>query len=125
MEYFDPSPEVQKKKYAFKCHRIKEGEIECCYSVNAIRFVIFNLFNNIIYLKWYSLLKHDGLVIILVLLLNLPLLINFVFLKKFSYWIQHICYGRFRWAREYMGWIQQKEALPISSLSYVDFFAII
>ena len=37
VEYFDPSPEVQKKKYAFKCHRIKEGEIECCYSVNAIR----------------------------------------------------------------------------------------
>ena len=38
VEYFDPSPEVQKKKYAFKCHRIKEGEIECCYSVNAIRY---------------------------------------------------------------------------------------
>jgi len=38
VEYFDPSPEVQKKKYAFKCHRIKEGEIECCYSVNAISF---------------------------------------------------------------------------------------
>ncbi|EFX90203.1 hypothetical protein DAPPUDRAFT_310020 [Daphnia pulex] len=38
VEYFDPSPEVQKKKYAFKCHRIKEGDIECCYSVNAISF---------------------------------------------------------------------------------------
>ena len=38
VEYFDPSPEVQKKKYAFKCHRLKEGEIECCYSVNAIRY---------------------------------------------------------------------------------------
>lgn len=38
VEYFDTSPEVQKKKYAFKCHRIKEGEIECCYSVNAIRY---------------------------------------------------------------------------------------
>lgn len=38
VEYFDPSPEVQKKKYAFKCHRLKEGEIECCYSVNAISF---------------------------------------------------------------------------------------
>jgi len=38
VEYFDPSPEVQKKKYAFKCHRIKEGEMECCYSVNAISF---------------------------------------------------------------------------------------
>ena len=39
VEYFDPSPEVQKKKYAFKCHRIKEGDIECCYSVNAIRLL--------------------------------------------------------------------------------------
>lgn len=38
VEYFDPSPEVQKKKYAFKCHRIKEGDIECCYSVNSISF---------------------------------------------------------------------------------------
>ena len=28
VEYLDPSPEVQKKKYAFKCHRVKEnGEI--------------------------------------------------------------------------------------------------
>lgn len=38
VEYFDPSSEIQKKKYAFKCHRIKEGDIECCYSVNAIRY---------------------------------------------------------------------------------------
>ncbi len=43
VEYFDPSPEVQKKKYAFKCHRIKEGDIECCYSVNAIRLLSKNL----------------------------------------------------------------------------------
>ena len=25
VEYLDPSPEVQKKKYAFKCHRNKES----------------------------------------------------------------------------------------------------
>jgi cell cycle arrest protein BUB3 len=25
VEYLDPSPEVQKKKYAFKCHRNKEN----------------------------------------------------------------------------------------------------
>ena len=28
VEYLDPSPEVQKKKYAFKCHRLKENNIE-------------------------------------------------------------------------------------------------
>ncbi|KAJ4451496.1 hypothetical protein ANN_02959 [Periplaneta americana] len=38
VEYLDTSPEVQKKKYAFKCHRIKEGGIENIYPVNAISF---------------------------------------------------------------------------------------
>ncbi|XP_020906748.1 mitotic checkpoint protein BUB3 [Exaiptasia diaphana] len=38
VEFFDPSPEVQKKKYAFKCHRIKEKDIELIYPVNAIAF---------------------------------------------------------------------------------------
>ena len=38
VEYFDPSPEVQKKKYAFKCHRIKEEGMENIYPVNAISF---------------------------------------------------------------------------------------
>lgn len=38
VEYLDPSPEVQKKKYAFKCHRIKEDGIEKIYPVNAIAF---------------------------------------------------------------------------------------
>lgn len=38
VEFFDPSPEVQKRKYAFKCHRIKEKEIELIFPVNAIAF---------------------------------------------------------------------------------------
>ncbi|XP_046844256.1 mitotic checkpoint protein BUB3-like [Xenia sp. Carnegie-2017] len=38
VEYFDPSPEVQKTKYAFKCHRIKESGMENIYPVNAISF---------------------------------------------------------------------------------------
>lgn len=38
VEYLDPSPEVQKKKYAFKCHRLKENNIEHIYPVNAISF---------------------------------------------------------------------------------------
>ncbi|XP_013397809.1 mitotic checkpoint protein BUB3 [Lingula anatina] len=38
VEYLDPSPEVQKKKYAFKCHRIKEDGIEKIYPVNAVAF---------------------------------------------------------------------------------------
>ena len=38
VEYFDPSPEVQKTKYAFKCHRIKEDGMELIYPVNAISF---------------------------------------------------------------------------------------
>lgn len=38
VEYLDPSPEVQKKKYAFKCHRLKVDGIEHIYPVNAIAF---------------------------------------------------------------------------------------
>ncbi|KAH0503373.1 Mitotic checkpoint protein BUB3 [Microtus ochrogaster] len=38
VEYLDPSPEVQKKKYAFKCHRLKENNIEQIYPVNTISF---------------------------------------------------------------------------------------
>ena len=38
VEYLDPKPEVQKKKYAFKCHRLKEDGIEKIYPVNAISF---------------------------------------------------------------------------------------
>ncbi|KAF4527366.1 hypothetical protein B566_EDAN015906 [Ephemera danica] len=38
VEYLDVDAEVQKKKYAFKCHRIKEGGIERIFPVNAISF---------------------------------------------------------------------------------------
>lgn len=38
VEFFDPSPEVQKKKYAFKCHRVKEEGTELIYPVSAISF---------------------------------------------------------------------------------------
>lgn len=42
VEYLDTSSEVQKKKYAFKCHRIKEDGLERIYPVNAIRFLTKN-----------------------------------------------------------------------------------
>jgi cell cycle arrest protein BUB3 len=38
VEYFDMNPEIQKKKYAFKCHRNKEPNNEIIYPVNAIAF---------------------------------------------------------------------------------------
>jgi cell cycle arrest protein BUB3 len=38
VEFFDPSPEVQKTKYAFKCHRIKENGKETIYPVTAVSF---------------------------------------------------------------------------------------
>lgn len=40
VEYFDPNPEIQKRKYAFKCHRNKDAMtgIEVIYPVNAISF---------------------------------------------------------------------------------------
>jgi len=43
VEYFDLDPEVQKKKFAFKCHRIKENNMEMIYPVNAISF--HNIYN--------------------------------------------------------------------------------
>jgi len=38
VEYLDSSTEAQKKKYAFKCHRIKEDGMETIYPVNIIAF---------------------------------------------------------------------------------------
>lgn len=38
VEYLDPNPEVQKRKFAFKCHRNRENNIEHIYPVNAISF---------------------------------------------------------------------------------------
>jgi len=38
MEYFDPSPEMQAKKYAFKCHRVSRSGIDTVYPVNCIAF---------------------------------------------------------------------------------------
>lgn len=38
IEYFDPSEEVQKHKYAFKCHRVVQAESTMLYPVNAIAF---------------------------------------------------------------------------------------
>ncbi|XP_055331051.1 mitotic checkpoint protein BUB3-like [Paramacrobiotus metropolitanus] len=36
VEYVETDPESQKKKYAFKCHRAKEGNMEMIYPVNAL-----------------------------------------------------------------------------------------
>ena len=38
VEYLDTDQEVQKKKYAFKCHRLKQDGVEHIYPVNAISF---------------------------------------------------------------------------------------
>ena len=38
VEYFDPSPAEQAKKYAFKCHRSTQNETQYVYPVNAIAF---------------------------------------------------------------------------------------
>merc|ERR1712002_56410 len=38
VEYLDPSPEVQKKKYAFKSHRFKKDGKDLIYPVHAIAF---------------------------------------------------------------------------------------
>ncbi|GIY46932.1 mitotic checkpoint protein BUB3 [Caerostris darwini] len=44
VEYLDPSYEVQKKKYAFKCHRVKDPNgVEYIYPVNCIAF--HNVYN--------------------------------------------------------------------------------
>jgi hypothetical protein len=38
VEYFDPKPEVQEKKYAFKCHRQTIGEVDHVWPVNCLAF---------------------------------------------------------------------------------------
>lgn len=45
VEFFDPSPDAQRQKYAFKCHRVKEGDTEEIHPVNAIAFhKLYNTF---------------------------------------------------------------------------------
>lgn len=47
VEYFDPAPEIQKKKYAFKCHRGKDpvNNMEYIFPVNSISFhSLYNTF---------------------------------------------------------------------------------
>ena len=38
VEYLDTDQEMQKKKYAFKCHRLKQDGVENIYPVNAVSF---------------------------------------------------------------------------------------
>lgn len=38
VEFFDPSPESQARKYAFKCHRQTENGTDLIYPVNALAF---------------------------------------------------------------------------------------
>ncbi|EPS40069.1 hypothetical protein H072_6136 [Dactylellina haptotyla CBS 200.50] len=38
VEFFDPSKESQSRKYAFKCHRQPEGDVDVVYPVNALSF---------------------------------------------------------------------------------------
>ncbi|KAL4247587.1 WD40/YVTN repeat-like-containing domain superfamily protein [Abortiporus biennis] len=45
VEYFDPSPEAQEKKYAFKCHRQTVGDVDHVWPVNSLAFhPIYNTF---------------------------------------------------------------------------------
>jgi cell cycle arrest protein BUB3 len=38
VEYFNPDPNVQKNKYAFKCHRKTVGKTQVLYPINAMAF---------------------------------------------------------------------------------------
>jgi cell cycle arrest protein BUB3 len=38
VEYFDPAPSVQEKKYAFKCHRQTIEDVDHVWPVNALAF---------------------------------------------------------------------------------------
>ena len=38
VEFFDPDPEVQKRKYAFKCHRQTIDGVDTVYPVNALAY---------------------------------------------------------------------------------------
>ncbi|KAL0953661.1 hypothetical protein HGRIS_004862 [Hohenbuehelia grisea] len=45
VEYFDPSPEAQEKKYAFKCHRQTIEDVDHVWPVNCLAFhPIYNTF---------------------------------------------------------------------------------
>lgn len=52
VEYFDSDPEVQKRKFAFKCHRSKENNTEIIHPVNTISF--HNVYNTFATGKFFN-----------------------------------------------------------------------
>ena len=58
VEYLDPSPEVQKKKYAFKCHRNKESgkssHVLVEYHLDKVLHSIYSLLTHITYTMSFS-----------------------------------------------------------------------
>lgn len=75
VEYLDPSPEVQKKKYAFKCHRLKENNIEQIYPVNAISF--HNIHNTFATgMVWHVHLHHSMEITILLYFILAKLIVE-------------------------------------------------
>ncbi|KAI6029080.1 hypothetical protein BKA83DRAFT_326860 [Pisolithus microcarpus] len=45
LQYFDPSPEVQHQKYAFKCHRQTIEDVDHVWPVNSLAFhLVHNTF---------------------------------------------------------------------------------
>lgn len=93
VEYFDLDAEIQKRKFAFKCHRIKENNIEHIHPVNAIAF--HNVYNTF----------ATGMMHTYLTTRTLDLLLDAIF--------HHRWFGRIR---QHMGWLQQKTSLPVPSL---------
>lgn len=49
VEYFDPSPEAQDKKYAFKCHRQTVDDVDHVWPVNSLAFHPVSVFRHRFY----------------------------------------------------------------------------
>lgn len=107
VEYFDPDTEVQKRKFAFKCHRMKENNIEHIHPVNTISF--HNGYNTFATGKFVWKLIFCFLQPYLLHSKSKTFFVNRPTVFVFSY-------RRIRWFREYLGWIQQETSVSIPSL---------
>lgn len=91
VEYFDLDPEVQKRKFAFKCHRSKENNVEIIHPVNAISFhSVHNTF-------------ATGMLDISRIMHSRKSSSSFILIW---YFVVFLCYRWIRWFCQHLGWIQ-------------------
>jgi len=115
IEYFDPRPQVQAHKYAFKCHRTndKKTGIQTLYPVSALAF------HPRVYLSHFSFSFSFSLSVCIALVMMRSMLNWLVWVCMYVYvaaCIGYLCNRGLRLSSECVGSSKQEKNLSISCL---------